>query len=121
MDLVYRQNTTFEDRIKETQNVKSKYPNRIPVILESSDLKLKKNKFLIPSDLTVGGFLLHIRKYIPKNESQGIFLFIGENSKVYGSGNLFSEIVKEFGVIGKDGFLKILVRVESVFGLLFSN
>jgi len=117
MKLKYRENTSLEDRKNEVINIRNKFPGRIPVIAESTDVKLKKNKFLIPSDLTVGGFLMHIRKYLTKNESQGIFLFIGENSKVYGSGNLFSEIIKQPKVLGEDGFLKILVRIESVFGL----
>lgn len=112
----YRENNSFEKRVEETRIIKSKYPNRIPILVESPDLKLRKNKFLIPNDLSVGEFLLCLRKYLSKNESQGIFLFIGEKSKVYSNQLLFSEIIKEPNVLGSDGFLSCIIKIENVFG-----
>ena len=115
----YREKTTLKSRINDTIRIKEKYPDRIPTLCEPHDEKyrIKKNKFLIPNDLTVGHFILHIRKYLQNlNESQGIFLFIGENKKVYSSGFLFSEIVKVPGVLGEDGFLYIKFALESTYG-----
>jgi GABA(A) receptor-associated protein len=56
----YRDSTTLEKRLAESQRIRAKYPDRIPVIVERAANRtavpqIDKNKFLVPSDLSVGG------------------------------------------------------------------
>jgi GABA(A) receptor-associated protein len=50
------------------ERVRSKYPDRIPVICEkaakSNVPDIDKKKYLVPSDLTVGQFVLVVRKVL---------------------------------------------------------
>lgn len=115
----YRERTTLQSRVNDTARTSEKYPDRIATLCEAYDPKYKipKIKFLIPFDLTVGHFILHIRRYLKNlNETQAIFLFIGEQQKVYSSGFLFSEIIKESGTVGPDGFLYIQYALENTYG-----
>ena len=64
----FKERLTLEERIQESERIKEKYADRIPVIVErtsSSNLpELDKHKFLVPNTLTVGQFLYVIRKRI---------------------------------------------------------
>lgn len=51
---------------QETEVIKHKYPNHIPIVVRSQDksntLKLSKVKYLVGGDITVGQFLFLLRK-----------------------------------------------------------
>ena len=57
---------SYEQRKKEATTIKTKYPDRIPVIVEkepySDIVEIDKHKFLVPNHLTVGQFVYVIRK-----------------------------------------------------------
>lgn len=57
---------TFEQRRTESERVRAKYPDRIPVICEKIEKSkvedIDKKKYLVPSDLTCGQFVYVIRK-----------------------------------------------------------
>jgi len=62
----YRDSTTLEKRLAESMRIRAKYPDRIPVIVERAANRtavpeIDKNKFLVPSDLSVGQFVYVIR------------------------------------------------------------
>ena len=43
----------------------SKYPQRVPIIVDcKKELKLDKNKYIVPNDLTVGQFMYILKKRI---------------------------------------------------------
>ena len=81
----YRYKTQFslEYRQQEAAKVRDRHPDRLPVICEkvegSNIADLDKSKFLVPSSLTVGQFVLVLRKRITLEPEKAIFLFI-ENS-----------------------------------------
>ena len=70
----------LEKRQAEAQRIRSKYPDRIPVICEKADRSdipdIDKKKYLVPSDLTVGQFVYVIRKRIKLSPEKAIFIFI---------------------------------------------
>lgn len=54
----FKEEHGFEKRKAESEKIREKYPDRIPVIVEKverSDIDdIDKKKYLVPSDLTVG-------------------------------------------------------------------
>jgi len=100
----------------EADKVMSKYPNRYPVIVQTNDKQLqkqiKKNKFLVPGDISVG-YLMHvIRKQITLDSSEAIFLFC--NNKMITNTAMINQIYDENKAIDK--FLYLKICKEATFG-----
>ena len=114
----FKKKHTFEQRKQESTKIIAKYEDRIPIIV-FKDPKCKnleeinKNKFLAPTDLTLGQFLCVIRKRINLDEAQALFVFVEESTLAPTSqtiGNLYENHKDE------DGFLYMLYCSENVFG-----
>ena len=112
----FKERLTLEERIQESERIKEKYADRIPVIVErtsSSNLpELDKHKFLVPNTLTVGQFLYVIRKRIKLEHSHALFIFIA---------NTVPQISKNMNELydthrDEDGFLYTTVASENTFG-----
>ena len=58
----------LESRVSESTRIRSKYPDRVPCIVEKAEKSdipnIDKKKFLVPCDLTIGQFVYVIRKRI---------------------------------------------------------
>jgi len=108
---------SFENRCKESNNIVTKYPERIPVVVEklknSDVVDIDKTKFLVPYSLTMGQFAYVIRKRMKLPPEKAIFLFINNNIPMQSS--LMSSIYDESK--DKDGFLYIKYAGENTFGL----
>ena len=106
----------LEKRKKEVETIMASHPDRIPIIVQPKpDSKLVwegKNKFLVPSTHTVGLFTLKLRERMNLEPEKAIFLFI--NNTTLSMGSPIGDIYKKFK--DEDGFLKIAVSEESVFG-----
>ncbi|RHY28208.1 hypothetical protein DYB32_006138 [Aphanomyces invadans] len=98
------------------QRIRSKYPDRIPVICEKADRSeipdIDKKKYLVPADLTVGQFVYVIRKRIKLSPEKAIFIFI--NNVLPPTASLMSNIYEEQK--DSDGFLYITYSGENTFG-----
>ena len=107
---------TFEKRKTEASRILIKYPDRIPVIvqlLENSNFHdIKKNKYLVPSYITIGQFLYIIRKQIILEPEQAIFIFV--NNTILPTSSLLSQVYKEHKEM--DGFLYFFYDSENCFG-----
>ena len=107
---------TFSERKAESDIIRKKYPDRIPVIVyknEKSDTPdIDKNKFLVPNDLSVAQFLFTIRKRIKLRPEQSLFLFV--KNSIPRSDILLSQLYKEYK--DEDGFLYITYSGENTFG-----
>ena len=116
MQGTYKETHEFHKRVVEAQRVKSTYNDRIPVIIEKSlDCKLetlKKSKFLVPSELSVGQFVYVIRKNIKLSPEQAIFIFV--NNVLPPTASLMSDIYAEHH--DADGFLYFTYAGENTFG-----
>jgi GABA(A) receptor-associated protein len=112
----YRKKFSFEVRQQGSEAVLKKYPDRIPIIVEKyekSDIPdIDKTKFLVPRDLTMGQFLLVIRKRIKLQPEQAIFTFINNTLPPVHETmeNLYNQMKD------KDGFLYVVYSGESTFG-----
>ena len=64
----FKQIHSVEKRLSESSRIRSKYPERVPVIIEkdfnSDIIDLDKNKYLVPDELTIGQLVYFIRKRI---------------------------------------------------------
>lgn len=128
-----------EKRKSEAERIRSKYPDRVPVICEKADHRsdipdIDKKKYLVPSDLTVGQFHYVIRKRIKLAPEKALFLFcsnsIPPNAALMST--LYEEQKDEVSVFDfychqvqcivsnsfwiQDGFLYVQYSGESTFG-----
>jgi GABA(A) receptor-associated protein len=112
----YKKEKSFEERLQESNKVKDKYTDKIPIIVtKSSQSKLPdidKNKYLVSNDMVLSQFLYTIRKRVKLNPSEALFFFVGDvvpnNSAPLGElYNLHKD---------KDGFLYIIYNSENTFG-----
>ena len=105
-----------EKRKVESARIRSKYPDRIPVICEKTPKSnvpdIDKKKYLVPSDLTVGQFVYVIRKRIKLPAEHAIFIFV--NGNIPSNASLMSAVFDEHA--DPDGFLYVTYSGESTFG-----
>ena len=112
----FKENHDFEERQSEARRIREKYPNRIPIIVEKAEKcdidDIDKNKFLVPTDLTVGQFMYVIRKRIKLSSEKSIFLFANDSMPPTGSiiGQIYQNNKDE------DGFLYFKYAGENTFG-----
>ena len=109
---------TFETRKNEATRVRTKYPNRIPVIVERAENCneieiIDKKKYLVPTDLTMGQFIYVIRKRLKTMSAEkALFVFVGDIMPPTGENMaILYENNKD-----EDGFLYITYSGENTFG-----
>lgn len=114
----YKIKKTFAERKNESQQIKHKYPNRIPVICERSarnsktTSNLDRSKYLVPYDLTIGQFLFVIRKRLKLDPSDALYLYV--NGHIMACSSIFSVVYDNHKDL--DGFLYLKYSEESTFG-----
>jgi len=112
----FKQEHSLEKRKAEASRIRSKYPDRIPVICEKSPKSdipdIDKKKYLVPQDLTVGQFVYVVRKRIRLAPEKAIFIFI--NNVLPPTAALMSSIYEEQK--DEDGFLYVQYSGENTFG-----
>ena len=64
----------------EAQRMLNKYPGKVPAVVTTlGDLKINREKYLIPVELTLAEFHYVIRKRVSElNEFEAIYIFIGK-------------------------------------------
>ncbi|XP_058794760.1 gamma-aminobutyric acid receptor-associated protein-like [Phymastichus coffea] len=116
MKFEYKEERPFEKRKAEGEKIRRKYPDRVPVIVAKAPkakiLDLDKQKYLVPTDLTVGQFYFLIRKRIHLRPEDALFFFVNNTVPATNStmGALYQEHREE------DCFLYIAYSDENVYG-----
>ncbi len=113
----YKDKIPFNYRVKESSRVRSKFPDKIPAIVEiasnTKDLPIiDKSKFLVPKNLTLGQFIFVIRRRLVLPSEKALFVFI--NNTLPTTSTLMSEIYNQY--VDKDGFLYVRYTSENTFG-----
>lgn len=113
----YKSQHPLEYRKAEADKVRDRHPDRLPIICEKNEgsniADLDKNKFLVPSGLTVGQFVLVLRKRITLEPEKAIFLFLESNTvppSIARMSDLYSKHKDE------DGFLYVRYSAEPALG-----
>jgi GABA(A) receptor-associated protein len=116
---------TLEQRSAEALKIRTKYPDRVPVVVErsigSSLSDIDKKKFLVPGDMTVAQFICVIRKRIKLLPEEAIFIFVDshiENAKstvvIPPASAVLSNLYEEHK--SPCGFLLVTYTGENVYG-----
>jgi len=122
MNSSYKKNNSLEKRKSECSRIRSKHSDRIPVIVDCCkklEVKLKKQKFLVPSNVSSSHLLYSIRNNMSLDSSLAMFMFIDDNlvcstkimSEIYQNYILKHEKDKDY-----DGILYVYVTLENTFG-----
>lgn len=114
---MFKSTHTLEERKIESQRVKDRYPDRMPIICERNAMckqvpELDKTKYLVPRDLTIAQFMYVIRKRIKLDADRALFVFI--NHTIPPSAALLSDVYERNR--DEDGFLYVTYSGEQTFG-----
>lgn len=114
----FKQCNTLQHRRLLSEKIKTLYSDRIPVIVSPHNstkyIKITKQKYLAPGDITFGKFLLEVRKNIIKLEEKDSLFFFVENGSLIVGNMTMSEINKHH--MDPDGFLYLTYATENTFG-----
>lgn len=112
----FKKKHSFEKRLEESERVRSRYIDRIPIIVEqdkNSGLPLlDKRKYLVPDDMTIGQFMYVVRKRMKLGSENGIYLFF--NNSLVPSATMLREVYESYR--DPDQFLYVTVAAEKTFG-----
>jgi microtubule-associated protein 1 light chain len=105
-------------RVNEVQGIRTKFPNKVPVIVERFHRernlpKLDRNKFLVPQELTMSQFVTIIRNRMELNENQAFYLLIDDKGIASMSMTLAEIYDKKKS---NDGFLYMSYASQEMFG-----
>ncbi len=107
---------SLEQRKTESQRIMSRYPGRIPIIVNKAkhtDVPdLDKHKFITPAELTVGQFIYIVRRRLEMPPEKSLFLFV--NNTLPTTSTLMSQLYEYHKA--EDGFLYMIYAGESTFG-----
>jgi len=104
---------------EEAMRVISKYPDRIPIIVNRAKGAgpevpfIDKHKFLVPSDLTMGQFQYVIRKRLTLTPDKALFIFV--NGEIAPSSCMMSTIYED-SRDKETQFLYVTYAMENTFG-----
>ena len=94
--------------------IRSRYPDRIPVMIITRDFELTKKKFLIHHSENFSSLFFEIRKHI-KTDIRESVLFLVENEIVTPSQNI-GEFHRRVCLPKDDKFLYVLLQKNQTFG-----
>jgi microtubule-associated protein 1 light chain len=118
-DIKYIESTSFEYRIKRSNSLLLKYPDKTPVILEKSIKdkylpKMDKTKLLVANEMTVSNVLQLLKKNLKINEHTSIYIIVSNKNIMVSGSQTISSIYKDHK--NDDGFLYLEYCTENVFG-----
>lgn len=112
----YQEKLSFNTRFEESERIRRKFPDRIPVIIEKYNYSkiedIDKTKYLVPNDLTLAQLVYVIRKRIKMAPEKALFFFINDNIPT--STEIMSSVYHKYK--HDDGFLYIHFAEENTFG-----
>ncbi|GMJ12328.1 AUTOPHAGY 8H, AUTOPHAGY 8I [Hibiscus trionum] len=107
---------SLEQRQEESRTILTKYPDRIPVIIERfsrTDLPdIEKNKFLVPRDMSVGQFIHILIRRLELSPGKALFVLV--NNTLPQTASLMGSVYNSFK--DEDGFLYMCYSTEKTFG-----
>ncbi|CAL8270913.1 microtubule-associated protein 1 light chain 3 gamma [Gadus morhua] len=109
---------SFATRKLEVDGIRSKFPNKIPVIIESYQREkylppLDKTKFLVPQELTMTQFVTIIRNRMALLPTQAFYLLIN-NTGLSSMSLTMAQMYRDHQ--DDDGFLYMTYASQEMFG-----
>lgn len=115
MKFSFQSNYSLKQRLDESKRILDKYPDKIPIIVETNDTQLPyltKTKYLTPKDLIFGQILYVIREKLNLPPEKALFMFV--NNTIPSTSDLIKSVYDKHK--HKDNFLYISVKSENTFG-----
>ena len=122
--MFYKDEVKLSDRINESMIICSKYPDKIPVIVDCSNKelfsKIKKRKFLVPGNISVSYLISVIRNKLELDSKKSIIIFC-DNRMLCGT-EIVSTIYDDYSKSDKseyykgDRYLYVQIEFENTFG-----
>ena len=110
-------NKPLTERKKDVVNMLTKFPGKIPLILEkyssSQTVVMDKEKYLVPGEITVGELLYMFRKRIKLEATQALFVFFNMDMA---STSMTMQQVYDRYKNKEDGMLYATYSGENTFG-----
>ena len=115
----FKETYTFEERKTHSSDIRVKYPDRLPIVMQRSMNdkilgEMDKVKYLVPGDLTIIEFMAILRKRLSVNQSTSIYLYNHDNKIIISGTNSIEHLYNKYK--NDDGFLYIEYCGENVFG-----
>ncbi len=115
----FREAFSFEERKTHSSDIKVKYPDRIPIVMQRSVNDrilgdMDKIKYLVPGDITITEFMAILRRRLNVNSTVAIYLYNPDNKVILSGTNSINELYTKYG--NEDGFLYIEYCGEATFG-----
>ena len=109
---------SFEQRLFESTKIREKYPQRICIYIEKSDIcnniqTIDKNKYLVPNNLSISQFIFVIRNRIKLPKEIALFFYTKNNCILSGNTSMI-ELYDKYK--DNDGFFYITYSGENCFG-----
>jgi hypothetical protein len=112
------ENKTLQEKLNYSNKLLSKYPDRVPTIIEKCEinLKLQNHRYLLPKQMLMRDFIAIIRTKTNITEKNAIFTFV-KSTDGYVLVPM-SETVENMYLLHKsqDNFLYIKLGIENTFG-----
>ncbi|KAF7836876.1 autophagy-related protein 8i [Senna tora] len=112
----YKHDFSFDERLKESQSIIRKYPDRVPVIIEKysrTDLPdLDKKKYMVPRDMSIGQFIHILSTRLRLSPGKALFIFV--NNTLPQTASRMDSIYESYK--DNDGFLYMCYSSEKTFG-----
>ncbi|XP_070592175.1 microtubule-associated proteins 1A/1B light chain 3A-like [Erythrolamprus reginae] len=117
-NLPFKERKSFATRINETTEIRGKYPNKIPVVVEryrkeKTLPQLDRIKFLVSPDISLSQFLFTLRTRLSLTATQAFYLLV--NNQILPCPSLtILEIYNDNK--DEDGFLYMTYASQEMFG-----
>ena len=110
----FKEKHTFEERVKQSSNILTKYKDSIPVFIDFPNISkpIEKSKYVIPNGFTVGQLLTAIRMKMSLSPACALFVFI--HNRLIPVTTVVSTIYESNK--DEDGFLYVCCSEENTFG-----
>ncbi len=109
----FKKTHPFSERKAECDRIREKYPDRVPVIVHcAKGLKIDKQKYLVPHNLTVSQFVYVLRKRMTLQPEEAMFLFADKTLPP--AQMLMSQLYADHKE--SCGFIFVTLQKESTFG-----
>ena len=110
----FKEKHTFEERVKQSSNILTKYKDSIPVFIDFTNISkpIEKSKYVIPNGFTVGQLLTAIRMKMTLSPACALFVFI--HNRLIPVTTVVSTIYESNK--DEDGFLYVCCSEENTFG-----
>ena len=114
----FKQRRSFTARLAESTDTRTKFPSKVPVIVERYHKEVNlplidKTKFLISKGISMSQFSAIIRDRMSLTPYQSLFLFINKASMV-NMATTFGELYQELK--DEDGFIYVTYASQETFG-----